>query len=169
MYNLSTKKTSIIFGCLCLFIKGNSQINKQLERSSTNYCLCQNQDTTNSIANENTASYRILDIGMNMALISKTIIIGSCWDFVNEVYKRAGVANTKKTIFKSKQKGPYAKPNLVKPGDWVYHINKNYNDVNLWWYSNKTQSAIKEFALKFSKTTYFPAFNLSRLIKTRII
>jgi len=157
MYNLSTKKTSIIFGCLFLFIKGNSQINKQLERSSTNYCLCQNQDTTNSIANENTASYRILDIGMNMALISKTIIIGSCWDFVNEVYKRAGVANTKKTIFKSKQKGPYAKPNLVKPGDWVYHINKNYNNIE--------HSAIfvcwKDFEKKLAITLSYAGMNRS--------
>ena len=157
MYNLSTKKTSIIFGCLCLFIKGNSQINKQLERSSTNYCLCQNQDTTNSIANENTASYRILDIGMNMALISRTIIIGSCWDFVNEVYKRAGVANTKKTIFKSKQKGPYAKPNLVKPGDWVYHINKNYNNIE--------HSAIfvcwKDFEKKLAITLSYAGMNRS--------
>jgi hypothetical protein len=66
---------------------------------------------------------------MNLALISKTIIIGSCWDFVNEVYKRAGVSSAKKTIFKSKLKGPYANLKLVKPGDWVYHINKSYNNV----------------------------------------
>jgi hypothetical protein len=66
---------------------------------------------------------------MNLALISKTIIIGSCWDFVNEVYKRAGVSSAKKTIFKSKLKGPYANPKLVKPGDWVYHINKSYNNI----------------------------------------
>jgi len=126
---LSIKKISVIFSCLFLFKKGKAQINKQLEKSSTNYCLCQNQDTTNIIINENTASNRILDIGMNIALISKTIIIGSCWDFVNEVYKRAGVSSAKKTIFKSKLKGPYANPNLVKPGDWVYHINKSYNNI----------------------------------------
>lgn len=126
---LSIKKISIIFSCLFLFKKGKAQINRQLEISSTNYCLCQNQDTTNIVINENTASNRILDIGMNLALISKTIIIGSCWDFVNEVYKRAGVSSAKKTIFKSKLKGPYANPKLVKPGDWVYHINKSYNNV----------------------------------------
>jgi len=127
--NLSSLKICIIFACLFFIINANSQVNKQLEKSSINYCSCQNQDTLNSITIENSASNRVLDIGMNMALISKTIIIGSCWEFVNEVYKKAGVSTTKKTIFKSKLKGPYANPNIVKPGDWIYHINKSYNHI----------------------------------------
>jgi hypothetical protein len=122
-------KIFLLLACLFFIVNANSQVNKQLEKSSINYCSCQNQDTLNSTTIENSASNRILDIGMNMALISRTIIIGSCWDFVNEVYKRAGVSSSKKTIFTSKLKGPYANPNLVKPGDWIYHINKSYNNI----------------------------------------
>jgi hypothetical protein len=129
MKNLTAQKICLVFACLFFIINGNAQVNKQLEKSSTNYCLCQNQDSINNTTIENTASKRILDIGMNMALISKTIIIGSCWEFVNEVYKRAGVSSSKKTVFKSKLNGPYANPILVKPGDWVYHINKSYNNI----------------------------------------
>jgi hypothetical protein len=129
MKNYSALKIWLLITCLFLIINAKSQVNKQLEKSASNYCLCQNQDSLNTIANENTASKRVLDIGMNMALISKSIIIGSCWDFVNEVYKRAGVSSIKKTIFTSKQKGPYANPTLVRPGDWIYHINKSYNNI----------------------------------------
>lgn len=135
----------------------NSQTNKQLEKSSNNYCSCQNQDTSNYVVNENIGSNRVLEIGMDMALFSKTIIIGSCWDFVNEVYKRAGATATKKTIFKSKLKGPYANQNLVKPGDWIYHINKSYNNIE--------HSAIfvcwKDFKNKIAITLSYAGMNRS--------
>ncbi len=144
------------FGVVCFTI-ANSQTNKQLEKSSNNYCSCQNQDSSNYVVNENLGSKSVLEIGMDMALFSKTIIIGSCWDFVNEVYKRAGVSASKKTIFKSKLKGPYANHNLVKPGDWIYHINKSYNNIE--------HSAIfvcwKDFENKIAITLSYAGMNRS--------
>lgn len=150
-------KICLTFVGLVCFTMGNSQTNKQLDKSSNNFCLCQNQDTSNYVVTENIGSNRVLEIGMDMALFSKTIILGSCWDFVNEVYKRAGVTASKKTIFKSKLKGPYANQNLVKPGDWVYHINKSYNNIE--------HSAIficwKDFKNKIAITLSYAGMNRS--------
>jgi hypothetical protein len=72
---------------------------------------------------------KVLETGRKMAIIDKTIVRGSCWDFVNEVFKQAGVSSNKAVVFRSKKGGPYAKADMVKPGDWIYHVNHNFNNV----------------------------------------
>lgn len=72
---------------------------------------------------------KILAVAQKMAIIDKDIVRGSCWDFVNEVYKRAGTASNKKVVYRSKKGGPYANPSMVKPGDWIYHVNYEYKNV----------------------------------------
>lgn len=163
-----------IIGLVCfgLFFcsVANSQTDKQLEKSSNNYCSCQNQDTTNYVANENLGSNRVLEIGLDMALFSKTIIIGSCWDFVNEVYKRAGVTANKKTIFNSKLKGPYANQTLVKPGDWIYHSNKSHNNIEhsaifVCWkdFENKIAITLSYAGMKRSVPANYGTYDLSNI------
>ena len=61
------------FGVVCFTI-ANSQTNKQLEKSSNNYCSCQNQDSSNHVVNENLGSKSVLEIGMDMALFSKNYL-----------------------------------------------------------------------------------------------
>lgn len=58
------------------------------------------------------------------------ILVGSCWDYVFAVYKRAGY--TLKNIlvpFKRKKAGSYADLNEVQPGDWFYFLNHAYHNI----------------------------------------
>ena len=88
------------------------------------------------LAAENKASKqgrKVLETGRKMALIDGEIIAGGCWDYANEVYNRAGFQTRPKkrqTVFKGTQKkGPYADVSLIKPGDFLYHINHSYGDI----------------------------------------
>lgn len=75
------------------------------------------------------AGKKVLEIGRFMALDEKTIVKGSCWDYINEVYKRAGYQSEKTIVFKSVKSGPYADVSIIKPGDWIYYVNYSYNMV----------------------------------------
>lgn len=58
------------------------------------------------------------------------IVVGSCWDYINTVYNRADFPERKrKTIMKSKKKGPFAKIDRIQSGDWLYYINHSYSRV----------------------------------------
>ncbi len=71
----------------------------------------------------------ILEIGRKMVFDEKVIVRGSCWDYINEVYKRAGYGSDKTIIFKSVKSGPYADIGEIQPGDWLYYINYSYYGV----------------------------------------
>lgn len=96
-----------------------------MDESWRHYCDCETSPATTN----NLLGQKILNLGYEIALLKKEVIKGSCWDFVNEVYKRAGASETMETIFKSRQSGPFAAAQLVQPGDWIYHINHQYNNI----------------------------------------
>lgn len=75
------------------------------------------------------AGRAILETGRKMAMEEKVIIKGSCWNWVNECFKRAGYGTDKYIPFKSKKSGPYVDIDKIKPGDWIYYINYSYNKV----------------------------------------
>ncbi len=81
----------------------------------------------------NDTGRRILSAGREMAVEKEEVIRGSCWDFINAVYVRAGYPNdrtSRVTVFKgTKEKGPYARADLIQPGDWLYYINHSYNGI----------------------------------------
>ena len=81
--------------------------------------------------NATKAGRNILAEGRKMALVDKVILPGSCWNWINTVYKNAGHPNNgkRKTVFKSKKSGPYVKSSQIEPGDWLYYINHSYNNV----------------------------------------
>lgn len=76
-------------------------------------------------------SQKVLQIGRKMALETQEIVKGSCWDFIDTVYNRAGFPNKdRRYILKGKYKrGPYAKPNDLQAGDWMYYINHSYKNI----------------------------------------
>lgn len=78
----------------------------------------------------------VLKTGRIMTVIDGEIIPGGCWHYANEVYNRAGYPPEKRDIvFKGdKDDGPYADPDLIRPGDWLYYINH--------WYGKTEHSAI---------------------------
>jgi len=124
-----------------------TEVNEQKE------CSC--MDSSHLSYSIDQPGNKILAIGKQVALVDKTVIKGSCWTFVNEIYRRAGSADDKTVVFRSKKAGPYANAEMVKPGDWIYHINHSYNNVE--------HSAIfvcwKDFANRIAITLSYAGMN----------
>jgi len=139
-----------MLSCLVMAQKNIAQ-----KSSLDNYCQCEHVFLNNDTSTTNKGGLKILQTGYQMALIDMSIIKGSCWDFVNVVYNRSGFANAKQTIFSSQKKGPYAASSMVKPGDWIYHINHQFN--------NGEHSAIficwKDFAKRIAITLSYVGMN----------
>ncbi len=78
------------------------------------------------------AAKKVLRTGRRM-MEKRSIVRGSCWDWVNAVYKRAGFPNTRgkrKTVFKgSRKKKRFTSINRIQPGDWLYYVNYQYKRV----------------------------------------
>jgi len=79
--------------------------------------------------NTSEAGKAVLKIGRKMALEEKVIFKGSCWNYINEVFKRAGYGTNKKVVYKSVKKGPYVDISKIQPGDWLYYVNHSYGGV----------------------------------------
>jgi hypothetical protein len=119
--------TSLFFFCISFF--ANGQMSRSDLQSLNSYCDCEQTFLHSDTSTEQQGGFKILKTGYQMAMVNKTIIRGSCWDFVNEVYNRSGFATAKKTVFSSRKGGPYAASTLVQPGDWIYHVNHQYNNI----------------------------------------
>jgi hypothetical protein len=73
---------------------------------------------------------KILALARIMTVNEHTIVRGACWDYMDAVWNRAGYpAERRRTVFKSKMKGPYAAADSLEPGDWLYFINHSYGDI----------------------------------------
>ncbi len=73
---------------------------------------------------------KVLETGRIMTLTNKEILPGSCWDYANAVYDRAGYGwGQREEIFKSVKDGPYADIRRIKYGDWLYYINHSYGGI----------------------------------------
>lgn len=59
------------------------------------------------------------------------IIKGGCWDYLNTAWNRAGFGDKQRAvIFKGDIKTPpYANIDDIRAGDWLYHINYGYNNI----------------------------------------
>lgn len=72
----------------------------------------------------------ILAKSREMTLYHKEIIEGGCWDYLDAAWTRAGVGrNMRQTVYKSQQGGAYAHVDDLRVGDWIYHINHSYNNI----------------------------------------
>lgn len=70
----------------------------------------------------------ILQTAYNMTERERVIVRGSCWDYVNEIFNRAGYPPARrKTVFKSTPQGPFAFEQ-IRAGDWLYFTNYNYQN-----------------------------------------
>ncbi len=83
---------------------------------------------TQAEAQSHTAAREVISTARKMALNERTIIQGGCWDYLDAVFKRAGV--TRDTVHKGAYtQGPYANSSEIEAGDWLYYINHGYNGV----------------------------------------
>ncbi len=84
-------------------------------------------------AKASNSAKKVLKVGRKMTLVDKEIVRGSCWDYADTVYKRAGFSlqlPQRQTVFKgSKRRGPYADIRQIKPGDFLYYINHSYGGI----------------------------------------
>ncbi|MCO4762994.1 MAG: hypothetical protein KC502_15870 [Myxococcales bacterium] len=63
-----------------------------------------------------------------MTQAQRRVIRGSCWTFVNTVYKEAGYGGRQRVrVFRSKSRGPYVDADVLQPGDFLSYINHSYN------------------------------------------
>ncbi len=76
-----------------------------------------------------TPGEKILEVGEKMVRQAE-IVRGSCWDFINKVYQKAGFsAKDRITIFKGEKKKKHLKDiSKIQKGDWLYFINHSFND-----------------------------------------
>jgi hypothetical protein len=71
---------------------------------------------------------KVLTTGRSM-IEKRKIVRGSCWDYANALYNKAGYSpNERITPIKSKMSGPYADPETIQPGDWLYFINYSFKE-----------------------------------------
>ena len=84
-------------------------------------------------ATASSSGKKVLKVGREMTLVDKEIVRGSCWDYADTVYTRAGFSRKlplRETVFKgSKRRGPYADTTQIKPGDFLYYINHSYGGI----------------------------------------
>lgn len=72
----------------------------------------------------------VLRTARKMTLDERFIIRGGCWDYLDAAWTRAGVnRQMRQTVFKSSKDGAYANPAALLPGDWLYHINHSYHNI----------------------------------------
>ena len=74
------------------------------------------------------AAQKVLQQARRMTLDERFIIRGGCWDYLNEVFHRAGIE--RETVFKgSYSAGPYVDVASLRSGDWLYYINHGYRGI----------------------------------------
>lgn len=57
-------------------------------------------------------------------------ISGSCWTYVNKVYDMAGFTSGKRDVIYAAKKGTLIKdPSIIMPGDWLFHVNYSFRNV----------------------------------------
>ena len=75
---------------------------------------------------------KVLATGREMALINRAIVKGSCWDYANAVFERAGYPyhGKREVIISSKKPEPLAiRFKSIQPGDFLSYVNHSYNDI----------------------------------------
>ncbi len=73
----------------------------------------------------------VLRTAHNMAYDKSVVVRGSCWNYINAIYKKAGFNGYKKSkiIFKGSKRGSYADQKIIQRGDWLYYVNYSYHNV----------------------------------------
>ncbi len=73
----------------------------------------------------------ILAKGREMTFERGEVLPGSCWDFSNAVFNRAGFPPTRRyqAFEGTKGNGPFAPARKIRGGDWLYFKNHSYGGV----------------------------------------
>lgn len=118
---------------------------------------------------------RVLKIGHKMAYDRSIVVRGSCWDYINAIYKNAGFKGYKKSkiIFKGKKRGYYATQNMIQRGDWLYYINHSYHNVEhsgifvAWMNYSKKQALMLSYKGSGRVPARYKIYNLSSVYRIK--
>ncbi len=130
-----------VFALLCLVFNNHalSQIDLSLIKVKNQFSDLIEVDTTASVTSPieraelfaSKQARKVLEVGRKMALVDKTILPGTCWTYVNSVFKLAGfIKKNRWVVHFGKKDGPYANIDSIKPGDWLYYINHAYHGID---------------------------------------
>lgn len=73
---------------------------------------------------------KILETGRIMTLDSALILPGSCWDYANAVFERAGYSwGQRENVYQTVKAGPYVDASRIQRGDWLYYVNYSYGQI----------------------------------------
>lgn len=81
---------------------------------------------TRAAAQASPGARRVLD-AVRAMLEGQVITRGSCYTWVNAVFRRAGGA--REAVFDGDRRTRWADASTLRPGDWVFFINHSYGDV----------------------------------------
>jgi hypothetical protein len=77
------------------------------------------------------AGRKVLTTGREISLINKEHLRGSCWDYANTVYNRAGFStptNREVILQSTKSAARPVNPKTIQPGDFLSYINHSYGN-----------------------------------------
>lgn len=73
---------------------------------------------------------KVVKTGISLVADEKLLVRGSCWKFINTVYNKAGItSDLRETIYSAKKGSRIKNLELVQPGDWIYHVNHSFHNV----------------------------------------
>lgn len=83
--------------------------------------------------NKATSSGRkVLETGREMALVNRDIVKGSCWDYANAIFERAGYPyhGKREVVIGSKNRDLLAIDfKSIQPGDFLSYVNHSYHGI----------------------------------------
>jgi len=81
-------------------------------------------------SDEDTSGGLVLTTAEQM-LQEGVVVIGSCWDYIDKVYRRAGFTDADLVrVYSQPYAGPFADPALIQKGDWVMYQNLSYGNID---------------------------------------
>ncbi|MBU1078238.1 MAG: hypothetical protein KKH98_13150 [Spirochaetes bacterium] len=104
-------------------------------------------DMTEALSKEKTPGAKVLATALKH-IKAKTIIKGSCYNWIDMIYKELGYKEKKREkVFWGKESGPYADAEVLEPGDWIMFKNLTYGEIGhsgifLGWLDLDRRSAI---------------------------
>jgi hypothetical protein len=70
---------------------------------------------------------RILATGRKMALVHHAVIRGSCWDYANAIFERAGYP--REVVMQTQGEPLNLHFHSLQPGDFISYVNHSFNDI----------------------------------------
>ena len=123
-----SRRMRYLFLIVLLILSGCSSKDARAKRHAQNY----QKHYSLIIHAENRATpsaRKVLQTARSM-VVKGEIIQGACWDYLNTACRRAGYPYPNlQRVFTSTKRGPFASSDMLQPGDWVYHINHSYHNI----------------------------------------